>query len=61
MDIESAEQAKAIDMETKLKLDPNVKVQVTTADESIAKTTNWYFELLHLSCWLLRSFKFHEN
>ena len=50
MDIESAEQAKAIDMETKLKLDPNVKVQVTTADESIAKTTNWYFELLHLSC-----------
>lgn len=60
MDIESAEQAKAIDMETKLKLDPNVKVQVTT-DESIAKTTNWYFELLHLSCWLLRTFKFHEN
>ena len=45
MDIENAEKAKAIDMETKLKLDPNVKVQVTTADESIAKPTNWY-----LSC-----------
>lgn len=45
MDIESAEQAKANDMETKLKLDPNVKVQVTPADESIAKPTNWY-----LSC-----------
>ena len=42
MDVENA---KAIDMETKLKLDPNVKVQVTTADESIAKPTNWY-----LSC-----------
>merc|ERR1712008_87507 len=39
MGIESAERAKAIDMETKLKLDPNVKVQFTT-DESIAKTTN---------------------
>ena len=45
MDVENAEKAKAIDIETKLKLDPNVKVQVTTADESIAKTTNWY-----LSC-----------
>ena len=45
MDIENAEKAKAIDMETKLKLDPNVKVQVTTADESIAQPTNWY-----LSC-----------
>ena len=45
MDVENAEKAKAIDMETKLKLDPNVKVQVTTADESIAKPTNWY-----LSC-----------
>ena len=41
MDIENAEKAKAIDMETKLKLDPNVKVQVTTADESIAKPINW--------------------
>jgi len=40
MDVENAEKAKAIDIETKLKLDPNVKVQVTTADESIAKTTN---------------------
>ena len=45
MDVENAEKAKAIDMETKLKLDPNVKVQVTDADESIAKPTNWY-----LSC-----------
>merc|ERR1712037_984881 len=38
MDVENAEKAKAIDMETKLKL--NVNVQVTTADESIAKPTN---------------------
>ena len=45
MDVENAEKAKAIDMETKLKLDPNVKVQVTTADESVVKPTNWY-----LSC-----------
>jgi len=40
MDVENAEKAKAIDMETKLKLDPNVKVQVTTADESVVKPTN---------------------
>ena len=45
MDVENAEKAKARDMETKLKLDPNVKVQVTPADESIAKPTKWY-----LSC-----------
>merc|ERR1711874_162084 len=28
MDVESAEQAKALDMETKLKLDPKVEVQI---------------------------------
>jgi len=38
MDVESAEQDKANDVEAKLKLDPNVKVQVNT-EESLAKTT----------------------
>ena len=39
MDVESAEKAKALDMETKLKLDPKVEVQMGSTD---SKTSIWY-------------------